>query len=191
METLEASSCGVPPVELRTPRTLLRELAEADVPALAAILGDPQVMRYSVRGVLSEQAVGEFVHNCQACYQADGFGPLAVIEAASAELIGFCGLNAEVVDGSREVEIGYRLATRCWGQGLATEAVRACLAHGFTALTQESIIAIVQPQNVASLKVLHKAGFRHFINSQYHRLGVRIYRMSAEQWRSLPDNGRK
>lgn len=182
---------GVRPVALHTPRTLIREFEVADVPALAAILGDPQVMQYSVRGVLSEQAVDEFVHNCRACYQADGFGPMAVVETASGELIGFCGLNSEVVDGNLEVEIGYRLATRFWGRGLATEAVQACLGLGFTTLNLASIIAIVQPENVASEKVLQKAGFRHYVHSQYHRLGVRIYRMSAEQWQGVPDNGRK
>lgn len=170
------------PLVLATPRLLIRHFQTTDVPALAAILGDAQVMRYSVRGVLDEQAVGEFVHNCMACYHADGFGPMAVVDLASGELIGFCGLNAEMVDGAREVEIGYRLSPRFWGQGLATEAVQASLRHGFESLGLGSIIGIVQPQNVASVRVLHKAGFQDYIHSQYHRLGVRIYRMSDRQW---------
>ena len=172
------------PLALATPRLLIRHLQTADVPALAAILGDAQVMRYSVRGVLDERAVGEFVQNCMACYYADGFGPMAVVEVASAELIGFCGLNAEQVDGAREVEIGYRLSPRFWGKGFATEAVEACLRHGFETLGLGSIIAIVQPENVASVRVLHKAGFQDYVHSQYHRLGVRIYRMSGPQWRA-------
>lgn len=170
------------PLVLATPRLLIRHFQTTDVSALAAILGDAQVMRYSVRGVLDEQAVGEFVHNCMACYHADGFGPMAVVDLASGELIGFCGLNAEMVDGAREVEIGYRLSPRFWGQGLATEAVQASLRHGFESLGLGSIIGIVQPQNVASVRVLHKAGFQDYIHSQYHRLGVRIYRMSDRQW---------
>ncbi|MEG5263974.1 GNAT family N-acetyltransferase [Pseudomonas sp. JDS28PS106] len=171
------------PLALMTPRLVIRHFQDTDVPALARILGDAQVMRYSVRGVMDERAVGEFVHNCIECYHADGFGPMAVIDSASGNLIGFCGLNAEQVDGAREVEIGYRLDTVCWGRGLATEAVRAVLGYGFETLAIDSIIAIVQPDNVASVKVLHKNGFRHYIHSQYHRLGVRIYRMSGAQWR--------
>jgi RimJ/RimL family protein N-acetyltransferase len=167
---------------LTTPRLIVRYFAPGDVPALARILGDPQVMRYSVRGMLDERAVGEFVYHCIECYHADGFGPMAVVDAAGGELIGFCGLNAEQVDGAREVEIGYRLDPRYWGMGLATEAVDAVLRYGFETLALASIIAIVQPQNLTSIRVLHKVGFEHYVHSQYHRLGVRIYRMTDAQW---------
>lgn len=171
------------PLALTTSRMVIRHFHDTDAPALARILGDPRVMHYSVRGVLDERAVGEFVRNCIDCYRSDGFGPMAVIDSHSQALIGFCGLNAEQVDGAREVEIGYRLEPGFWGRGLATEAVDAVLAHGFGTLSIDSIIAIVQPENVASVKVLHKTGFHHYIHSQYHRLGVRIYRMSGAQWR--------
>ncbi|MEE4754557.1 GNAT family N-acetyltransferase [Pseudomonas alliivorans] len=168
----------------RTDRLVLRDFEVADVPALAGILGDPHVMRYSVRGVLSEQATGEFVRNCMHAYSADGFGPQAVIEVETNRLIGFCGLNAEQVDQVMEVEIGYRLAPSYWGRGLASEAALATLRHGFQTLQLASVIAIVQPENIASVRVLHKAGFRDYIHSQYHRLGVRIYRLTLEQWQS-------
>ncbi|MEE5167430.1 GNAT family N-acetyltransferase [Pseudomonas alliivorans] len=168
----------------RTDRLVLRDFEVADVPVLAGILGDPHVMRYSVRGVLSEQATGEFVRNCMHAYSADGFGPQAVIEVETNRLIGFCGLNAEQVDQVMEVEIGYRLAPSYWGRGLASEAALVTLRHGFETLQLASVIAIVQPENIASVRVLHKAGFRDYIHSQYHRLGVRIYRLTLEQWRS-------
>jgi RimJ/RimL family protein N-acetyltransferase len=80
------------------------------------------------------------------------------------------------------VEIGYRLAQPFWGQGLATEIVRATLAYGFESLGLRSIIAIVQPANVASVRVIQKVGFNAFVYSQYHRLGVRIYRLNREEW---------
>ncbi|CAM3462657.1 GNAT family N-acetyltransferase [Pseudomonas floridensis] len=171
-------------ITLSTERLQLRDLQVADVPDLAAILGDADVMRYSVRGVLNEQATAEFVRNCRHAYQTDGFGPQAVIESSTARLIGFCGLNTERVEGVMEVEIGYRLAPSRWGHGLATEAALATLHHGFDTLQLASVIAIVQPENLASVKVLHKVGFNGYIHSQYHRLGVRIYRLTREQWRS-------
>lgn len=171
-----------PRVILHTERLTLRELSPADIPALAAILGDPEVMRFSVRGPLNELATAEFVQWAIRCYVADGFGPWAVIETASGALAGFCALNREEVDRADEVEIGYRLAPAFWGRGLGTEAALATLAHGFETLGIESIIGIVQPANVASVRVLRKVGFKDFVYSQYHRLGVRIYRMTREQW---------
>jgi len=171
-----------PRVILHTERLTLRELSLADVPALAAILGDPEVMRFSVRGPLSEQATTEFIEWSMRCYVADGFGPWAVIEVSSGLLAGFCALNREEVDRADEVEIGYRLAPAFWGRGLGTEAAMATLAHGFENLRLDSIIAIVQPANVASVRVINKVGFSDFVYSQYHRLGVRIYRMTLKQW---------
>jgi len=164
---------------LQTPRLLLRELTPDDVPALAVMLADPEVMRFSVRGVMSQQATAEFVQWCIHSYAANGFGPWAVVEKSSGQLAGFCGLNAEQVDGADEIGIGYRLAPSFWGRGLATEAVRATLAHCFDALNIGSVIAIVEPANLASIKVIHKAGFTTYIHSQYHRRGVRIYRLGS------------
>ncbi|WP_095102313.1 GNAT family N-acetyltransferase [Pseudomonas sp. Irchel 3A5] len=169
-------------VVLQTERMTLRQLSSADVLPMAQILSDPEVMRYSVRGILSESATAEFVDWSSQSYALHGFGPWAVVETASGVLMGFCALNQETVDGAEEVEIGYRLAPQFWGRGLATEIVRATLTYGFERLELPSIIAIVQPANVASVRVIQKVGFNAFVYSQYHRLGVKIYRLNREEW---------
>lgn len=171
-------------LSLHTERLILRELSPEDTPALARILGDAEVMRHSVRGVLSERQTGEFIDGCRHSYRQYGFGPWAVVDRSSLTLAGFCGLNAERVDDVDEIEIGYRLAPEFWGKGLGTEAARAALSHGFDTVGIASMIAIVEPANVASVKVIQKLGFSGFIHSQYHRRSVRIYRMSAQQWSS-------
>lgn len=170
---------------LQTDRLLIRELTAEDVPALALILGDVQVMRHSVRGVLSEKATREFVTECIFSYQANDFGPWAIVEKSSSAFIGFCGLNAEPVEGVEEVEIGYRLGRAFWGRGLATEAAKATLEYAFDALGIDSVIAIVEPENIASVNVIEKLGFNTFIHSQYHRRGVKIYRMTRQCWDAL------
>lgn len=169
-------------IPLHTERLILRELTPDDTPALAQILGDAEVMRHSVAGVLSEKATGEFIDWCRMSYRERGFGPWAVVEKSTSTLAGFCGLNAERVDEKDEVEIGYRLATGFWGRGLGTEAARGVLAYGFEQLGLSSLIAIVQPTNLASVNVIKKLGFSGFVHSQYHRQSVRIYRMTAQQW---------
>jgi len=170
---------------LPTDRLLIRELTPEDVPALASILGDAQVMRHSVGGVLSEKATREFVAGCIFSYQANDFGPWAVIEKSTSTFIGFCGLNSEPVEGVEEVEIGYRLARAFWGRGLATEAAKATLDYAFGVLDIDSVIAIVEPENIASVNVIEKLGFNTFIHSQYHRRGVKIYRMTQPQWKAF------
>ncbi|MCD5991765.1 GNAT family N-acetyltransferase [Pseudomonas sp. CDFA 553] len=169
-------------VVLETQRMILRQLSSADVPPMTQILINPEVMRYSVRGVLGESATAEFIDWSLQSYAHHGFGPWAVVEKASGVLMGFCALNRESVDGVEEVEIGYRLAPQFWGRGLATEIVRATLGYGFEHLGLRSIIAIVQPANVASVRVIQKVGFNAFVYSQYHRLGVKIYRLNRDEW---------
>ncbi|MCF7535393.1 GNAT family N-acetyltransferase [Pseudomonas petrae] len=169
-------------IPLHTNRLILRELTPDDTPALAQILGDAEVMRYSVGGALSERATGEFIDWCRFSYSKRGFGPWAVVEKSTSTLAGFCGLNAELVDEKDEIEIGYRLATGFWGKGLGTEAARSAVSYGFDQMRVSSLIAIVQPANFASVKVIQKLGFGGFVHSQYHRQGVRVYRMTAQQW---------
>ena len=165
---------------LITKRLILRNLMLEDAPALAHILGHPEVMRFSVPGVMSEADTLAFIERCQVSYRELGFGPWAVIERSSLTLVGFCGLNAERVDGADEIELGYRLAFEWWGKGLATEAAQCAVSYSFGVLKLKSLIAIVEPANVASVRVIQKLGFDGFVHSQYHRRGVRIYRMSGQ-----------
>lgn len=111
-----------------TGRLLIRPLSPADLPALAGILGDPEVMRYSVRGVCDAAATGRFLDWCLASYARDGIGPWALVEKGGTDLIGFCGIGQERVGEVEEINLGYRLARSCWGRGLATEAVQAVLS---------------------------------------------------------------
>jgi ribosomal-protein-alanine N-acetyltransferase len=56
------------------------------------------------------------------------------------------------------VEIGWRLATACWGHGYATEAARAALAFGFNALGLDEIVALTAPDNLRSRRVMERIG---------------------------------
>ncbi len=167
---------------LPTERLLLRGFEADDLAELAALLADPQVMRYSVRGVMSTAASAEFLEHCRNTLQSQGWGPLAVIERRSGCLAGFCGVSSECFEGVDEVMLGYRFAPGFWGRGLASEAVAAVLERLFVGSGPESVLAVVQPENLASLRVLHKNGFTGFVNARYHGLGVRVYRLRRADW---------
>jgi ribosomal-protein-alanine N-acetyltransferase len=77
-------------------------------------------------------------------WEQHGFGLCAVIDKAGGAFIGFCGL--QYLDGTSEIEVGYRLAKRFWGQGLATEAASASLKYGFDELGLDRIVAVVHPK---------------------------------------------
>lgn len=169
-----------------TQRMLLRRLTRDDLPELSAILSDPEVMEPSVRGVCDEAATSEFIGGCLGCYRSHGFGPLALVDKSSAELVGFCGISPEEVDGTEEFNLGYRLATRFWRRGLAAEAARAVLDDAFSRSGLDSVVVIIEPEHAASLRVAEKAGFREFDNVKFHSRLVRLYRLTREQWHA-PD----
>jgi [ribosomal protein S5]-alanine N-acetyltransferase len=165
-----------------TARMLIRPLRLGDVPALTEILSDPEVMRHSVRGVCDEAGTRRFVEWCLACYESHGFGPWALIEKETSTLIGFCGVGPERVGDVEEINLGYRLAQRYWGRGFATESARAALAYAFGTLACGSVVVIVEPEHVASLRVAERAGFHRFQEVAFHGNPVRLYRLTRDDW---------
>ena len=165
-----------------TERLVARPLVKSDISALAKILSDPEVMRYSIRGVCDESATAKFIGWCQSCYDDYGVGPWALVNKTDSELVGFCGVSPEEVGGVVEMSLGYRLAQRHWNRGLATEAARAAIEYVFSAGISESIVAIIQADHSASLKVAEKSGFRESIETNFHERIVRIFRLNRFQW---------
>jgi [ribosomal protein S5]-alanine N-acetyltransferase len=147
-------------VILETERLILREFHIFDGPALNRVFGDPEVMRYGP-GVQTESWVQGWLDSCREDYQKFGCGPWAVVERTSGSVIGYAGLfHFPDIDGQPEIEVGYRLAQLHWGRGYATEAVTAIREYAFHVLCLSRLIAIIDPQNIASIRVAEKAGMR-------------------------------
>ena len=142
-----------------TERLELRHLTADDAGALAAVFCDPEVMHYS-DGVQTPAWVPSWAAEMiDACYPAWGFGIWAALERATGVLVGYCGLSR--FPGrceADEAELGFRLARAYWGRGYATEAAAAALDHGVNALRPRRVIAIVDPENLASLQLVQKIG---------------------------------
>jgi len=132
-----------------------------DRDALMGVFGDAEVMRFG-DSVQTKGWVQEWLRLCIENYRRRGFGPYAVVEECSANLIGYCGLfHFPDVNGQPEIEIGYRLARSAWGKGYATEAVRAVQAYAFNTLNIKRLIAIIDPSNAASIRVAEKVGMHY------------------------------
>lgn len=143
---------------LVTDRLVLRPFQAGDIDTMAALLGDPAVMRYVGNGEpLDREAVARRIRQSQASFDADGTGALAVVLTATDEVIGYCGI--EIGEDTGELELNYGLAPAYWGQGLALEAASAVVdyADGFL----EVLLATADPRNTASLRILDRLGFEH------------------------------
>lgn len=171
-----------------TRRLIGRQLSRLDLSELTKILSDPEVMKYSVRGVCDENATRDFIDWCLECYESHGMGPWALVEKGSTDLVGFCGVGPEMVDGIEEANLGYRLAKRYWNQGLASEAAKGVLDYAFCQRQLATVVVIIEPEHVASLRVAENAGFNEFSALAFHDRPVRLYRLSCQEWSALRNN---
>ncbi|WP_116246221.1 GNAT family N-acetyltransferase [Nocardiopsis sp. FIRDI 009] len=144
--------------ELRTDRLVLRPWRESDLEPWAAMNADPEVRRHLGDPLTREQSDAS-VARFQADLDRRGWGWWALEVRATGEFAGFTGLD-EVEDHMpfTGVEIGWRLARPAWGRGYATEAARACLAHGFGTLALPEILAVTTAANLRSQAVMRRIG---------------------------------
>lgn len=143
---------------LRTERLTLRRWRDRDLEPWAAMNADPQV-REHLGDLLTREQSDASVARFEADFDRRGFGWWAVEVRSTGAFIGFTGLD-EVDDGMpfTGVEIGWRLARAAWGQGYATEAARAVLAHGFGTLGLPEILAVTTAANFRSQAVMRRIG---------------------------------
>jgi ribosomal-protein-alanine N-acetyltransferase len=145
---------------LGTARLRLRPMTEHDIPAHFAVFSDPDVARYWSREPWTDIAQAEESIEGLMATREDGSEARFGIELLSTgELIGNVGLH-HFFEQNRRCEIGYALASQYWGQGYATEALRAAIQYGFEALDLNRIEADIDPRNIGSGRVLEKLGFR-------------------------------
>ena len=170
---------------IETTRLHGRQLSLSDLSDLTVILSDPEVMRYSLNGVYDESATREFIEWCMECYRSHGFGPWALVEKASLELVGFCGVYPEVVGNLEEIGLGYRLSQKYWGKGLASESSKAVVEYAFTQKRVSSVVVIIEPEHTASVRVAEKAGFSSFETIDFNDRLVRLYRLNQDQWKKM------
>lgn len=151
-------------VIIETDRLSLQELSADDADDVAFIyrlLNEPSFLQnIGDRGVHSLQdAHGYLIKGPMASYAANGFGLYRVQVKASGERAGLCGLVKRAT--LPDVDLGYALLPEFCGRGYAVEAASAVLAEARARLHIDRIVAITDPRNNGSIRVLEKLDF-HF-----------------------------
>lgn len=146
----------------KSERLILRKFVTEDAKAMAAVFCDPQVMRFSDNGAQTAAFVSRWVAEQAETENTDeGLGFRAIVEPATRTVIGYVGLNQrEGRCGPDEAEIGFRLARAYWGRGYATEAALTAIENVKRISRLKRIIAIVDPENTPSVRVVRKLGMR-------------------------------
>lgn len=144
---------------LESERLLLKPRTEADLDFVAVLNADPEVMRYIA--AVGDPAMGrEGVAARSFLHIGRGLGYWTVFaRAAASDPLGYVGLVPDG-DAPEQAQVSYRFAASHWGQGFAREAVSRLLRHGFETLDLPEVLVVTHPQNVASLQLAARLGFK-------------------------------
>lgn len=161
---------------LRTARLTLRPFVEADLDAFAAMLADPEVMRFLGIGPnagrpRSREETWASMAGFLGQWMLRGCGLWAI--EREGRFVGRAGILRP--EGWPEPELAYALAREAWGQGLAVEAAGAALTWAREALRGEQIVSFIRSGNLASKRVAARLGG---VRSGEVRLGDEV----AERW---------
>ena len=177
--------------ELETSRLILRQWRDGDAEALAAMNADPEVMRYFPKPLARAES-DALLGRIREKWRRDGFS-FAAVEVKGGGLIGFAGLSRSDFPAHLApcVEIGWRLARHSWGQGYATEAARASLAHGFGAMGLDEVVAFSVAYNRRSRAVMERLGMAYNPDDDFDDPDAAVdsplrplvlYRLRREDW---------
>lgn len=167
--------------EIETGRLRLRAFKPDDLDDLYMVFGDAEVMTYISGGKpRTREATHAGLLRTIEGWRDRGFGLWAVVEKDNGHVIGYCGLI--FLDGTTEIELAYGLAKSSWGKGFATEAARASLRFGFEELKLERIVAVVNPQNIPSQRVLEKLGMKYTKDAHHYNADLMYYEISKQDY---------
>ena len=137
---------------------MLREFTHEDAPFVLGLLNEPSWLRYiGDRGVRDLDAARRYLDDGpRASYGRNGFGLWCVVPKGSEAPVGMCGLIRR--ESLPDVDLGFAFLPAAWGQGFARESAAAVLAHARDALGLGRVLAITDPENAASIRVLERVG---------------------------------
>ena len=144
---------------LETPRLQLREFTEADAGYMLRQLNEPSfIENIADRGVRDTVQAQAYLRNGPiASYATSGFGFWAVVEKSSGQIIGMCGLIKR--PNLEHADLGYAFLPEYFGKGYAFEACTACITAAARDFGLPRLLAIVNPANTPSRRLLEKLGF--------------------------------
>ena len=178
--------------DIETKRLMMRALTLTDAPAMYSYRSAPEVMRHQAWHPANEKEIQAFIRKNRRLKfnTANTWVQLGIYLKPTNELIGDIGIHFLPLD-NWQVEIGFTISLKYQGKGFATEAVKQLLNYLFNNLRKHRVIASVDPENAASIRLLERVGMRkegHFIKSIWNGKGWAddiTYAILEEDWPAL------
>ncbi len=148
-------------MEIITDRLELRRLVANDAQFILRLLNEPSfVQNIGDKGVRSlDDARAYILNGPAASYRQHGFGLALVIEKPSQKPAGICGLLKR--EQLNAPDLGYALVPEFWRLGYAAESASAVLSYAVNSLLLNRVLAVVNPDNERSIRLLENLGFNY------------------------------
>ena len=174
---------ATPRVALATPRLVLRAMDRADVVRISA-LNDLLLQKDVNVPALDHEALDELCERFDAEWRIQGMGHLMILRRDGYQPVGHVHLKwlADAKSG-RTAELSYAIDAPYQGQGYATEAVEGVLGFAFDKAGLDYVIACVEPDNIASVRVAEKNGMAPMAEGRFRHRLMRRYLLPALMWR--------
>jgi ribosomal-protein-alanine N-acetyltransferase len=145
-----------PPHRIEAPRVTLRPVGRGDAEAIFVGYSSSEAATRFMnfpRHTTIDEAVA-FAGRCVRCWQDGSAFPWAVVSNETAELLGV----VEIRVNPPQVDFGYIFCEKYWGLGFASEAIKPVVDWALAQPEIDRVWATCHPENVASERVLVKAG---------------------------------
>jgi ribosomal-protein-alanine N-acetyltransferase len=143
-----------------TERLLAERLQEDHLELIYKMHQDEKIMAH-LGGKRSHKETIEYMKQALAHWKRHGYGIWILRDNSTGLFVGRGGLRNSVLGGNQEIEVAYGLLPEFWNKGLATELAKSVVKMAFVGLGFSNLVCISAPENLASLRVMEKAGFRY------------------------------
>lgn len=156
---------------IETERLLFRRVAEHDLNEILELRSNPETMKYIPRPLLRnlDDALGHYKMIDEAIQNNTGIN-WAVTLKGNPKLLGIIGFY-KIQPENYRAEIGYMILPEFQGRGIITESIQALVGYAFSEIKLHSVEAVIDPDNIASEKVLQKCSFvkeAHFKENEFY-----------------------
>ena len=162
-------------------RLYFNPLSQDDVPKWEPFVLDEKATKYFPVHMKGKKEIAQsWIDSQLKRYGENAFGLMAIRKKQTHEFIGQCGLLVQEVNGKKELEIGYHLLPRYWGNGYASEAAQMFEQIGFEEYLAPSIVSLIHTKNIPSQKVAERNGMKKDGKTTHKNLDAYIFRVNCK-----------
>ncbi len=166
---------------LETERLLIRKFTEDDLDKLIELRADEDVIKYiGGRRMQNPESIKKRLRFYIDCYNKYGYGMCALVWKETGEMFGWSGLQP--LEETGETEVGYGMTKEFWGRGIGYECAKAWLEFGFKTANAIRIVAVADPENTGSWRIMEKLGMTHEKTAEYYGMECKFYGISRDEY---------